>query len=1370
MKKFCMGCMEQYDEEFEVCPFCGYVDGTVDEDSLHIMPGEILHDRYIVGKAIGFGGFGVTYIGWDALLEHKIAIKEYMPSEFSTRALGTKEVTIFGGKKSEQFNSGLRKFHEEARKLAKFSNDDGIVRVYDTFEENNTAYIIMELLEGETLASYFEHDNKIPYDRAINIILPIANALREVHTAGVIHRDIAPDNIFLTNDGKVKLIDFGAARFATTSHSRSLSVLIKPGYSPEEQYRSRGDQGPYTDVYALGAVLYRLITGETPPDALERRAFFENKKKDILIPIDKFTRDIPENTQNAIYNAMNVRIEDRTQSTNDFIEELTTDQPVKRRKGKIKAIDFLRWPLWAKITFPSLAVLVITLSVLFATGVIGFKNFIKEEIYVPDGMSRVPSIVSSDMESAEGRLEKAVLLYSISGKEYSSLIPADLILSQSIDGGAVVIQNTVIDLVISGGAETAVVPNIIGMYEDEAITKLSELGFLYKTEYEFSSSVAEGGVIAQSVDPDSEYPIGNEVVLTISKGRDPDQEYDEILVEVPDFTGLTYDEAMTLASEHQLLIVAKEKVYSSEFNKDIIMRQNVEAGSQILSGNTIELTVSLGIHIIKVPDVVYKTEQEAIKLLQDNELTSSVTYVNSETVKAGLVISQSPNSGTEASTGDKVSLVVSKGGTAFSMPDVVGMDENSAKSLLLSKGLSVTVDYEYSSASDIGNVLRQSVTANSDVNIGTSVHLTVSSGEELVNVANVVGLTQKDATNTLKNQGFTVKANEVYNETVESGKVISQSPDAGTSQTKGTVILLTVSKGKAPIEVPSVVGIAQPNAESTLKSLRFTVSITSGYSETVSSGAVISQKPSAGSTAYSGDTITLVISKGREPISIPNVIGTSKSSATTKLETLGFIVSSTEEYSDSVVLGNVISQSPESGMGFKNDVVRIVVSKGKAPVPPSKVTLDKTSLTLFESGNNTAAQLSATVSPNDANDKTLTWSSSNTNVATVTSNGFVQAVGTGSATITVKTNTAGKTATCKVTVKPKQVSSITVASKPTKIQYDVGESLDTSGLKLTVNYNTSESETVTSGFSCNPMSFNEIGEKNVTVTYNGKSAGSFTVDVVQPTEYYSYDIDVGESISVGFISGFDSYINVSSSNSNVATATKSSITGIGAGKADITYKIVMNGKTYATNVITVNVKKNIVLVTSFSINRTNTTNDRIDMTVGSTYQLNPTVYPENATNKTINWTSSNTDVATVDSNGVIHAHYAGWSTLTGTAADGSGVTKTTKISVDFLSEVVSPGTTINMKVGESVYVTWIVRGMEHDTDFQPITNSTRLSNGNSNAVEWDRSDFKREQVSYDGKYYTYYLTFKFDAKEKGSTKEGCYSQNSTCEWVTINVS
>ncbi|MCR5276041.1 MAG: serine/threonine protein kinase [Clostridiales bacterium] len=320
MSKRCLGCMELFDEDFDVCPKCGFVVGQPAEEPIHMNPGTILHDRFTIGKVLGFGGFGATYLAWDEVLERKVAVKEYLPSEFSTRVVGKTEVTVFSGEKSEQFTSGMKKFIEEGQLVGGFQNEPGIIKIFDTFEENNTAYIVMEYLEGETLATRLKREKTIPEDEAVELLMPVMLSLQEIHKQGILHRDIAPENIFITETGEVKLIDFGASRFATTSYSRSLTVIIKQGYSPEEQYRSRGDQGTYTDVYALAATLYKMITGKTPPDAMERRAKYEKKSKDILVEPHKLTDDISRAHEIAILNALNVRIEDRTPDIATFIK------------------------------------------------------------------------------------------------------------------------------------------------------------------------------------------------------------------------------------------------------------------------------------------------------------------------------------------------------------------------------------------------------------------------------------------------------------------------------------------------------------------------------------------------------------------------------------------------------------------------------------------------------------------------------------------------------------------------------------------------------------------------------------------------------------------------------------------------------------------------------------------------------------------------------------------------------------------------------------------------------------------------------------------------------------------------------------------
>ena len=283
----------------------------------HLRMGTRLNNRYLIQGVLGEGGFGITYVGMDEVLCQKVAVKEFFPRGAITRNnQQTNEVVSVYGTKAANFHRGEEKFLQEARTLAQFNNVAGVVRVQDFFRENGTAYIVMEYLEGITLKQYLQTYGPISVEEMQNIFAPILEALDKIHQNGVIHRDISPDNIMVLKDGSVKLMDFGAARDYTEFGEKSLSIVLKPGYAPAEQYQSRGVQGPWTDIYALCATMYKCLTGENPPDAIER------VMDDNLKEISEFGIPVSKQMEETIIKGMSISARNRYQNIEEFCEDL----------------------------------------------------------------------------------------------------------------------------------------------------------------------------------------------------------------------------------------------------------------------------------------------------------------------------------------------------------------------------------------------------------------------------------------------------------------------------------------------------------------------------------------------------------------------------------------------------------------------------------------------------------------------------------------------------------------------------------------------------------------------------------------------------------------------------------------------------------------------------------------------------------------------------------------------------------------------------------------------------------------------------------------------------------------------------------------
>jgi len=314
----CMGCFSRLEASGTVCPYCGFDEKSYEETPYQLPLRTILGGKYMVGKVLGEGGFGITYIGYDLNLDAKVAVKEFYPSELVTRET-TVSTTVqpYGGERGEFFTKGRDKFVDEAKRLAKFRVLPGIVLVNDFLAENGTAYIIMEYVEGQTLKDYIaQAGGKLPPGQVIELLSPVFGSLAQIHESGIIHRDISPDNVMITGEGNVKLLDFGAAREFGDGENKSLSVMLKHGYAPVEQYSTKGVQGSHTDVYALSATIYKAITGITPENSMDRAM------DDTVEPPGKLGVVMQENQEVALMKGLAIRYQDRYQTASELYSAL----------------------------------------------------------------------------------------------------------------------------------------------------------------------------------------------------------------------------------------------------------------------------------------------------------------------------------------------------------------------------------------------------------------------------------------------------------------------------------------------------------------------------------------------------------------------------------------------------------------------------------------------------------------------------------------------------------------------------------------------------------------------------------------------------------------------------------------------------------------------------------------------------------------------------------------------------------------------------------------------------------------------------------------------------------------------------------------
>lgn len=376
----CLNCFKEFNDG-DNCPYCGTNNKEFKNKPNCLQPGSLLHnDRYIIGCALNAGGFGIVYKAFDKTLEIIVAIKEFFPSALATRMIGKKDIILVQNNRGISYEQAKENFLTEARIMEKFKTNPNICAGYDWFEENNTAYIVMEYIEGVNVRDFMQmNEYKLDLESTKWIARQVMNALKDIHAKGYIFRDLTPDNIMITTDydkddrNIVKLIDFGAAvNVKTKVDTANDDVILKPGYAPIEQYVSGGVLEPHTDIYALGASIYRMLSGLVPYEATDRN------KEDCLEHLVEIDDTIPDYIDKSVMKAMAVDKKIRFQNVEDFEKAFINEQEVMYPEEELRKLRRRK-----KVFFSLLIVICLVLaSVLFYVKQkrdIGIKNITVEK-------------------------------------------------------------------------------------------------------------------------------------------------------------------------------------------------------------------------------------------------------------------------------------------------------------------------------------------------------------------------------------------------------------------------------------------------------------------------------------------------------------------------------------------------------------------------------------------------------------------------------------------------------------------------------------------------------------------------------------------------------------------------------------------------------------------------------------------------------------------------------------------------------------------------------------------------------------------------------------------------------------------------------
>lgn len=684
--------------------------------------GMIIGDRYEILGKIGSGGMSLVYKGRDQKLNRYVAVK-VLKSEY---------------REDKNF---VRKFREEAQAAARLAHPN-IVNVYDVGEEHGIHYIVMELVEGITLKNYIDRKGKLTIKEATSIGIQVSMGLEVAHNNEIVHRDIKPQNIMISKDGKVKVMDFGIAK-AATSETIASNAMGSVHYTSPEQARG-GYSDAKSDIYSLGIVMFEMVTGRVPFDGETTVAVAVKHLQEEMPSPKIYCPELPISLEKIIYKCTEKIAAKRYSNMAELIADL-------KQSLQTPDVDFIK-----------------TINVDEAAKTVMITkddlNQIKKEtgrIHLPEDEEEETAYQFDD-EYEDDYEDEYDDDYDEDDDEYEDD-------EDEYDDDDDDMDPRMEKIMTIGGIVAAIIILIIIIMLAGKI-----FGFgLFKGDSD--------------------------------KKEDPQQveEVEEETVEMIDVRGLSYEDAKTALNKIGLGIVSAGSEESEDYEDGQIMKQSVEPKTAVEKNSTIEVIVAVKkIEMVKIPDITGQTKEDAEYRLEQEGFVVDYTEVYHDSVKSGKVIKTSPDVGTEQPKGTTVIMSVSKGAETkyTTMPSVVNTTRENAEVAIKNAGLAVgSITESFSDTVASGNVISQSVAAGNSVEEGVTIDLVISKGPEKITMPNLWGNPKDRAIEKLHALGLSVEVYEEYSDEVE-GRVFKTTPAADEKVDPGSMVQIVISKGVKPEE------------------------------------------------------------------------------------------------------------------------------------------------------------------------------------------------------------------------------------------------------------------------------------------------------------------------------------------------------------------------------------------------------------------------------------------------------------------------------------------------------------------------------------------------------------------------------------------